>query len=46
MFTDDELKEFDSCALFFDVGVGKSITSLALYEQKKIQKKCNKFSEE
>lgn len=39
----DELKEFDSCALFFDVGVGKSITSLAMYEQKVIQKKCSKL---
>ena len=39
----DELKDFDSCALFFDVGCGKSITSLALFEQKQIQKKCNKL---
>ena len=39
----DELKDFDQSALFFDVGVGKSITSLALYEQKVIQRKCNKL---
>ena len=39
----DDLKDFDSCALFFDVGVGKSITSLALYEQKLLQKKCKKL---
>lgn len=39
----DSLKDYDSCALFFDVGVGKSITSLALYEQKTIQGKCNKL---
>lgn len=39
----DDLKSLDSCALFMDVGTGKSITSLALYEQKLIQKKCNKL---
>ena len=41
--TVDDLKDFDSCGLFFDVGCGKSITSLALYEQKTIQGKCNKL---
>lgn len=39
----NDLKEYDSSALFMDVGTGKSITSLALYEQKVIQKKCNKL---
>lgn len=39
----DDLKDFDQSALFMDVGTGKSITSLALYEQKIIQKKCNKL---
>lgn len=39
----NDLKDFDSSALFLDVGTGKSITSLALYEQKLIQKKCNKL---
>lgn len=39
----NDLKDFDSCALFMDVGTGKSITSLALYEQKLIQKKCKKL---
>lgn len=39
----DDLKEFDQSALFMDVGTGKSITSLALYEQKLIQTKCNKL---
>ena len=39
----DDLKDFDQAALFMDVGTGKSITSLALYEQKLIQKKCNKL---
>ena len=39
----DDLKSYDSCALFLDVGTGKSITSLALYEQKTIQGKCNKL---
>lgn len=39
----DDLKDFDSCGLFFDVGCGKSITSLALFEQKQLQKKCNKL---
>ena len=41
--TVDDLKDFDSCGLFYDVGCGKSITSLALYEQKLVQKKCNKL---
>ena len=41
--TVDDLKGFDSCGLFYDVGCGKSITSLALYEQKLVQKKCNKL---
>ena len=39
----DELKDFDSCALFFDVGCGKSITSLSLFEQKQIQGKCKRL---
>ena len=39
----DELKDFDSSALFMDVGTGKSITSLALYEQKILQKRCDKL---
>lgn len=39
----DDLKNYDSCGLFTDVGTGKSITSLALYEQKTLQKKCNKL---
>ena len=39
----DDLKDYDSSALFMDVGTGKSITSLALYEQKQLQKKCNKL---
>lgn len=39
----NDLKGYDSCALFLDVGTGKSITSLALYEQKTIQGKCNKL---
>lgn len=39
----DSLKEFNSCALFMDVGTGKSITSLALFEHKKNQGKCSKL---
>lgn len=39
----DDLKNFDSSALFMDVGTGKSITSLALYEQKLVQSKCKKL---
>ena len=39
----DDLKDFNSSALFLDVGTGKSITSLALFEQKQIQGKCNKL---
>lgn len=39
----DDLKGFDQSALFMDVGTGKSITSLALYEQKLIQTKCKKL---
>lgn len=39
----DDLKDFDSSALFMDVGTGKSITSLALYEQKLVQSKCKKL---
>lgn len=39
----NELKDFDSVALFMDVGTGKSITSLALYEQKLIQKRVKKL---
>lgn len=41
--TVDELKNFNSCGLFFDVGCGKSITSLALYEDKLIKGKVNKL---
>lgn len=36
--TVDELKDFDSCALFYDVGCGKTYTSLALYENKLIRR--------
>ena len=39
----NDLKDFDASALFMDVGTGKSITSLALYEQKLIQNKCDKL---
>lgn len=39
----DDLKIYDSNALFLDVGCGKSITSLALFEQKQIRKKCKKL---
>jgi len=39
----DDLKDYDSNALFMDVGTGKSITSLALFEQKQLQHKCNKL---
>lgn len=39
----NDLKNLNSCALFMEVGTGKSITSLALYEQKIMQKKCNKL---
>jgi superfamily II DNA or RNA helicase len=39
----DDLSRYDSCGLFMDVGTGKSITSLALFEQKTLQKKCNKL---
>ena len=39
----DDLKHFDSSMLFMSVGTGKSITSLALYEQKTIQLKCKKL---
>lgn len=39
----DDLGGYDTGMLFMDVGTGKSITSLALYEQKVIQKKCNKL---
>lgn len=39
----DDLKKLDVSALFMDVGTGKSITSLALYEQKLIENKCNKL---
>lgn len=39
----NDLKDYDCGALFMDVGTGKSITSLALYEQKLVQKKCNKL---
>lgn len=41
--TVDELKDYDCGALFYDVGCGKSITSLALYEQKLVQSKCKKL---
>lgn len=39
----NDLAIYDSCALFMDVGTGKSITSLALYEQKIMQNHCNKL---
>ena len=39
----DDLKVYDSSALFMDVGTGKSITSLSLYEQKQLQNKCDKL---
>ncbi len=39
----NDLKDYDSSALFMDVGTGKSITSLALFEQKRIQRKCDKL---
>lgn len=39
----NDLKDYNSCALFMGLGTGKSITSLALYEQKLIQKKCKKL---
>lgn len=39
----DDLKDLDQAALFLDVGCGKSITSLALYEQKQLQGKCKKL---
>lgn len=39
----DDLKGYPSGALFMDVGTGKSITSLALFEQKQLQNKCNKL---
>lgn len=39
----NDLKDYDASALFMDVGTGKSITSLALYEQKLVQKKCKKL---
>lgn len=41
--TVDDLKVYDSCGLFYDVGCGKSITSLALYEQKRLQGKCHRL---
>ena len=39
----NDLKDFDPSMLFMDVGTGKTITSLAMYEQKLIQGKCNKL---
>lgn len=39
----DELKDFSSSALFMDVGTGKSITSLALFENKLLNKKVDKL---
>lgn len=39
----DDLKAYPSGALFMDVGTGKSITSLSLFEQKQLQRKCNKL---
>ena len=39
----DDLKHFNSSALFMDVGTGKSISSLALFEQKVLQNKCRKL---
>ena len=39
----NELKDFDSCGLFMDVGCGKSITSLALADYKMAQGKARKL---
>lgn len=39
----DDLKGFDSSALFMDVGTGKSITSLALFEDKILNRKVDKL---
>lgn len=39
----NELKDFDSCGLFMDVGCGKSITSLALADNKMAQGKVRKL---
>ena len=39
----NELKDFDSCGLFMDVGCGKSITSLALADYKMAQGKVRKL---
>lgn len=41
--TVDELKQYDSCALFYDVGCGKTYTSLALYEDKLIRRLVDKL---
>ncbi len=39
----DDAKNKDVAGLFMDTGTGKSYTSLALYEQKIVQSKCNKL---
>lgn len=39
----DSAKDKDAVGLFMDTGTGKSYTSLALYEQKIVQSKCNKL---
>ena len=39
----DDLKGFNSSALFMDVGTGKSITSLALFEDKILNRKVDKL---
>ena len=39
----DDLKHFDQRALFMGMSTGKSITFLALYEQKLIQGECIKL---
>ena len=39
----NELKDFDACGLFMDVGCGKSITSLALADYKMYTGKVNKI---
>ena len=41
--TVNALKEYDSCGLFYDVGCGKTITSLALYEDKLIRRLVDKL---
>ena len=41
--TVNALKEYDSCGLFYDVGCGKTITSLALYEDKLVRRLVDKL---